>query len=42
MEITIFRRNEIGESLFKNQELFKLQAFTEIASLKNEIYGNFK
>jgi 23S rRNA U2552 (ribose-2'-O)-methylase RlmE/FtsJ len=42
MEITIFRRNEIGESLFKNQELFKLQSFTEITSLKNEIYGNFK
>ena len=42
MEITIFRRNEIGESLFKNQKLFKLQSFTEITSLKNEIYGNFK
>jgi len=42
MEITIFRRNEIDESLFKNQELFRLEHFTEITSLKNEIYGNFK
>jgi len=42
MEITIFRRNEIGAELFKNQELFRLEHFTEITSLKNEIYGNFK
>ena len=42
MEIIIFRKNEITFDLFKNQELFNNIVFTEICSLKNEIYGNFK
>jgi len=42
MEITIFRRNEINEDLFKNQELYQNIRFTDISSLKLEVYGNFK
>ena len=42
MEITIFKKNEITFDLFKTQELFNNIVFTEISSLKKEIYGNFK
>jgi len=42
MEITIFRKNEVSFDLFKNQELFKTEEYSNINSFKNEVYGNFK
>jgi len=42
MEIIIFKKNEINQQLFKNQELFINEPFISFDSLKSEVYGNFK
>jgi 23S rRNA U2552 (ribose-2'-O)-methylase RlmE/FtsJ len=42
MEIIIFKKNEITFDIFKNKDPFSIIKYTDISSLKNEEYGNFK
>ena len=41
MEITVFRKNEIGPDIFNGLELFKHQEYNNPRELKNCYFGNF-
>jgi 23S rRNA U2552 (ribose-2'-O)-methylase RlmE/FtsJ len=41
MEITIFRKNEVVQGLFENQELYTIEKYKHIHLLKIESFGNF-